>query len=204
MDDEGILATELVRRIAAGERQAEAELVDRYSRGLSYLLRRLAGDPGLSEDLQQETFRIAIEKLRAGELREAEKLAAFLRGIAKNLLRSAHRRGRRGGGPVDLEAAPEPADPAPSQLEEVLLEEDKHRMRRLLGELRSPRDREVLYRFHLAEESREEVCRALGLGRQQFNLVLFRARRRFGQLLAEGGGGGGGGKGPAQEGTEGA
>ncbi|PYQ63799.1 MAG: hypothetical protein DMF53_09225, partial [Acidobacteria bacterium] len=54
---EAEIATDLVRRIAAGDASAEEALVLRYSRGILYLLRRLGAPPDLAEDLHQETFR---------------------------------------------------------------------------------------------------------------------------------------------------
>src|SRR5262249_28050235 len=56
-------------------------------------------------------------------------------------------------------------------------------VRRLLRELSSPRDREVLVRFYLKEEERGTLCRSLGLTDLQFNRVIFRARERFRELL---------------------
>lgn len=186
-------AADLVRRIQAGEREAEGELVTRYGPGLTYLLRHLTRDPDRAQDLCQETFLIAIEKLRAGELRDADKLPAFLRGTAKNLVRAGWRRQRRRArageslaSPADAERpAAEPPDPAPGPLEGLLLEEEIELARRLLAELGSPRDREVLYRFCVAEEDKEAICSRLGLTRLQLNLVLFRARQRFRALWEE-------------------
>ncbi len=43
--DEAEVATDLVRRIAAGDTVAEGQLVERYSRGILYLLRRLGAPP---------------------------------------------------------------------------------------------------------------------------------------------------------------
>ena len=178
---------ELVRRIMAGDPQAESRLAQCYSRSLSYLLRRLTGDPTLAEDLHQETFRVVLEKLRKGEVREPEKLAGFIRGTAKNLWISDYRKARRRGEATELGEAPEPLDPAPSALARVLLEEDRRHVRRILEELKLERDREILLRFHLAEQSKEEICEALGLTSRQFNVTLFRARQRFKQLLERSG-----------------
>ncbi|MCP4664535.1 MAG: hypothetical protein GY856_54820 [bacterium] len=44
------------------------------------------------------------------------------------------------------------------------------------------RDREVLSRFYLAEEDKEQICCDLGLAGEHFKRVLFRARRRFKKL----------------------
>lgn len=192
--DEPAVAADLVRRIGAGDRAAEAELAERYGRGLSYLLRRLSGDPALAEDLRQETLRLAIEKARTGGIREPERLAGFLRGAAKNLALAEHRRGRnRFEEPADATEADVP-DSGADPLTRLLRDEEAALVRRLLGDLRSDRDREVLYRYYVAEEEKEAICSALGLGRVHFNLVLFRARERLGRLLqearSESGGGG--------------
>jgi RNA polymerase sigma-70 factor (ECF subfamily) len=74
--DEARVSAELARRIAAGDRSAETELVERYQRGVLYLLKRKARDPEIALDLRQETFRIAIEKLRSQGLAEAERIGA--------------------------------------------------------------------------------------------------------------------------------
>ncbi|HWM93059.1 MAG TPA: sigma-70 family RNA polymerase sigma factor [Thermoanaerobaculia bacterium] len=173
----------LVERIRAGDPGAEAELVARYGNGLSYLLRKITGDPVLSEDLLQETFRVALRRVRAGELREPEKLGGFLRATAKNLARAEHRRGGRWESMDD--GTVEPADPGESQLAQVIRTEEAGLVRRVLGELRSRRDRQLLYRFYIAEEEKEEICRDLGLSSLNFNLVLFRARERFRKLVEE-------------------
>ncbi len=175
-------AAGLARRIAAGDRQAEAELVEISSRGLSYMLRRLTGDRARADDLHQETFRVVLEKLRRGELREPEKLIAFVRGTARNLALAGYRKAARRPESTDLDAVADPPDPAPSALGRVLQGEDRRHVRRILSELRSDRDRQLLFRFYIAEESKEKVCGALGLSSRQFNVAIFRARQRFKQL----------------------
>ena len=173
----------LAERIRAGDPGAESELVGRYGAGLSYLLRKVTGNAVLSEDLLQETFRVALRRVRAGELREPEKLGGFLRQIAKNLARAEHRRGGRWES-MDGAAA-DPVDPGESQLAQVIRTEEAGMVRRVLRELRSLRDRQLLYRFYIAEEEKEEICRDLGLSSLNFNLVLFRARERFRKLVEE-------------------
>jgi DNA-directed RNA polymerase specialized sigma24 family protein len=44
------------------------------------------------------------------------------------------------------------------------------------------RDREVLTRFYLDEESVEEICLAMDLSETQFRLIKSRAKARFGEL----------------------
>ena len=69
---------DLVALIRAGDPEAESQLVQRYSRGLTAILRRAAADRTVAEDLHQETFRIALVKIRQGDLRDPSRLAGFL------------------------------------------------------------------------------------------------------------------------------
>jgi RNA polymerase sigma-70 factor (ECF subfamily) len=181
MPDEAEVATDLVRRIAAGDAAAEGELVERYSRGLLYLLRRLA--PEMADDLHQETFRIVLERLRKRGLDEPASLAGFLRGTARNLVLAERRKTARRRTDLDDDELAQAVHPAPSQLSAVLLDEEAETVRRLIHELPTERDRQLLLRYYVAEEDKESLCADLGLDSLHFNRVLFRARQRFKELL---------------------
>jgi RNA polymerase sigma-70 factor, ECF subfamily len=175
---------DLVRRIVSGEPAAEAELVDRFSRALSFLSRRLTRDDTAAEDLYQETFRLVIEKVRKGELREPERLPGFVSSMARNLfLGSARRGGRREKWQGDSEATETAPDPAPGQLAKLLVKEKAAAVRGVLGELKNDRDREILSRYYIAGEDKEDICRDLELSDLHFNRVLFRARQRYKELF---------------------
>jgi len=181
--DEAEIATDLVWRIAAGDAAAEEALVLRYSRGLLYLLRRLGAPPDLAEDLHQETFRIALERLRRRALDEPAALSGFLRGTARNLMEAERRKIIRRRTDTDEEKLAQAVHPAPSQLSTVLRDEEAESVRRLIGELATDRDRQVLLRFYVAEEEKGSICADLGLDSLHFNRVLFRARQRFKEIL---------------------
>ena len=177
-------SAELVRRIVSGDPAAEAELVRRFGRALSFLLRRLTRDETVAEDLYQETFRLVIEKVRGGELREPERLPGFVSSMARNLfLGSVRRRGRRQKWHGDPEAAQAAPDPAPGQLASLLVRERAAAVRRVLEELKNDRDREILSRYYIADEPKEDICRDLDLSDLHFNRVLFRARQRYKELF---------------------
>ena len=55
--------------------------------------------------------------------------------------------------------------------------------RKLLQTVSPVRDRELLVRFYLYEESKESLCRTFGLTELHFNRVIYRARDRFRELL---------------------
>jgi RNA polymerase sigma-70 factor (ECF subfamily) len=182
--EEGEIAAGLVRRIAAGDAAAEAQLVARYSRGIVYLLRRLGATPELAEDLHQETFRIVLERLRRRGLAEPAGLVGFLRGTARNLALAERRKAfRRRAGELDTLDVAQAEDPAPSQLHAVLHDEQAAMVRRLIGELQADRDRQILLRFYVGEEDKGRICADLGLDSLHFNRVLFRARQRFKELM---------------------
>jgi RNA polymerase sigma-70 factor, ECF subfamily len=178
------LMTDLVRRIVAGDPAAESELVQRFSRATSFLLRRLTRDDAMAEDLYQETFRLVIEKVRGGELREAERLPGFVSSMARNLFLGSARRDvrRRQRHEDDPEAAETAPDPAPGQLAGLLARERAATVRRVLVELKNERDREILTRFYIADQDKESICRDLQLSDLHFNRVLFRARQRYREL----------------------
>ena len=179
-------AARLVHRIRSGDSAAEAELVERFGRGIRFLLVERTHDAARADDLFQETFRLALEKVRAGELREPEKLAPFIRQLAKNLFIADYRKSAKRA-TEDLDDVQAPAAPEPSQLDRVLQAEDGRLVRELLRELEPPRDREVLFRFYLASETKEQICARLELSSAQFNLVIHRARLRFRSLVERAG-----------------
>jgi len=174
----------LVARIRAGERAAEEELVERFSHGLLLMLRRLARNAALADDLHQETLALVLQKIRRGELREPERLAGFLRATARNLFIADRRKEARYGafaeGEEEAIAAPEGA--ARTALERAMAEEEAREVHRLLGELRYDRDRQVLLRFYLSDDPRDEICAELGIEPERFNQVVHRARERLREL----------------------
>ena len=157
-----------------------------FSPGLTLMLRRLAKNATLAEDLHQEAFRIVLEKARAGEIREPEKVSAYLRGTARNLLLAEWQRKSRqrldGDPVVPARAGSDPVAEEPPQLLRVLRQEEARLVRKLLGELRSERDRQVLVHFYLSEGTKQEICRDLEVPPGSFKKVLFRARGRLREL----------------------
>jgi RNA polymerase sigma-70 factor (ECF subfamily) len=168
---------DLVARIRNGDAGAEKELVDRYSRAVSILLRRSTGARMEADDLFQETFRIAIEKIRAGEVRQPERISGFICSLANNLLSDHLRRGSRRAMAEPIETAV--ACGSPSPLDRVLRKENANLVRKVLDELQLDRDRQILYRFYIAEEAKPEICREFNLSSLQFDQILFRARQRY-------------------------
>jgi len=176
---------ELALRIQAGEAAAEAELFERYRRGVSIIVQRMVRDSCIADDLCQDTFRLVLEKVRRGELRDPQKLSGFICNIARYLA-IEHLRQPRRTQPLGEPGLSVP-DPKPDPLSTLIEREKMRAIRQVLQEMSLARDREVLRRFYLEEEDKESICADLDLSSLQFNRVVFRARERFRELYQQGG-----------------
>lgn len=182
---EAQLSAELVRRIGQGDRRAEEDLVRRYQRGLIYLLRRRTRDSELALDIAQETFRIAIEKLRQGPIEQVDRVGAYLRGTAVNLVMAQSRKNVRRATTADSDAIEAMADDAAGPFDHVSGEQVQRIVRTLLDELPVQRDREILIRTYLEDEDKSSICQGLGVDSEHYNRVLFRAKQRLRELAVK-------------------
>lgn len=83
----------LIEGSIAGQRGAFREIVAKYQSLVCSVAYSATGDLARSEDLAQETFLVAWQKL--GTLQDRSKLGPWLCGIVKNIARDTHRRGKR-------------------------------------------------------------------------------------------------------------
>jgi len=173
---------DLVARIASGGRRAEEELIGRYRRGVSVILGTLVEQRALVEDLRQESFRIALEKIRKGDVREPERLSGFICSVARNLAIQYFRQPAQREVTGSTESVEFIVDSAPSPLQQLLRQENARIVRQVLSEVRPQRYQEILYRYYVAEEDKEAICADMGLSSLHFNRVLQRARDRYREL----------------------
>lgn len=181
----GTELAELVRRIIAGDGIAEDELIRRYEKAVGIIIDQIVRSQSVTEDLSQDTFKTALEKVRHGDVRDPERLSGFISGMARNLAIDYVRKARCLINREDIGEAEQIPDPAPSQLEEILKKERRRIVRQVIDELKIQRDREVILRFYIAEEDKDQICAELGLTRSQFNNVIFRALNRFKELYVK-------------------
>ncbi len=177
---------ELVARIQRGDIAAEEELVERFGRGVAIILSRHTRDPEVAEDLRQDVLANALVKLRRGELRDAKKLPGFLASMARNMAIEHYRKQTRRRTEADSETVDGAMDRGQSsQLGGLVRRENAALVRRMVGELSNVRDREILYRFYLADEDKDAIAADLELDSLQFNRVLHRARQRYKALFED-------------------
>ncbi len=120
----------LIARIRSGEGAAEEELVALYRRPIFAIAAARTGDREAARDLTQEVLMAVLQAVRNGQVRESDKLGAFIQGTTRNLINNYFRtRGRRAE--CNLEAVPE------SSIDPVEEQEGAERARLLRKELRS-------------------------------------------------------------------
>ena len=134
------------------------------------------------DDRVHDTFLIVVQAIRRGDLREPERLMGFVRTVVRRQV-AAHIdslvHSRREEVDIDLNARLPDRTWNPEQ--SLASRENVALMRRVLDAL-SQRDREILVRFYLREESQDEICREMELTETQFRLLKSRAKARFGEL----------------------
>lgn len=152
--------------------------------GLRAQLTRVTGNMELASDLLHDAVVTALQKLRAGEIRDPTNLDGYVYRVALNHFRNYRRKDKS-----HLENSEDPAEPADETESRLVTDVEVAQWSRLvkqvLQDVRLVRDRELLVRFYLQEESKEELCRAFGLTELHFNRVIHRARDRFRDLLRQ-------------------
>jgi RNA polymerase sigma-70 factor (ECF subfamily) len=88
----------LTERIRQGDPSAEDEVVRAYGTRLLVMLIARTGDRDAARDLCQDVMIALLHALREGQLRDPDRLSAFVHGIARNTANNYVRtRGRRPG-----------------------------------------------------------------------------------------------------------
>ena len=179
--DDGALA----RRVAAaGERvdaQAEGELYRRLARRVRlYGLRHLR-DEQAAADLVQQVLLTTLERLRAGEVREPEKIASFVLGMCRMTVVEIRRGSRRREALLEkwvpasagMTASAEMTYEAP---EPLALDPD-----RLAGCLEAlpERERSVVVMSFFADKPADQVGAELGISGGNVRVIRHRALGRL-------------------------
>ncbi len=169
----------LAEAIGQGDKNAEAELYQRFARPVITLLRQRSGDRYLAEDLMQDTFSILIDKLRNSALEDASRLAGYVHRTALNVWRGYARKEIGRKTQPDTDTVESVSSESYTQLESLLNQEEADAVRALLSEMRNARDREILNRTYLLEQDKPLVCDELNLTEAHFDRVIYRAKQRF-------------------------
>ena len=172
-----------IEGVVSASRSPGPQVNLRNMAGLQAQLTRVTGSTDLASDLLQDAVVTALQKLRAGEISDPAHLDGYVYRVALNHLRNHKRKNKTRAGNSD--GIGDLVDAADSSRPAEHLEADQwaRLAKELLKEVKPARDRELLVRFYLHEESKEDLCRIFDLTELHFNRVIYRARDRFRELL---------------------
>ena len=172
---------DLVARIATGDREAFAELVERHHRRLLRVCERLLGDAEDARDAVQEVFLKVMVK--AGGVRPRALVSTWLYRVAVNHCLNVLRRRRLRRwvslSPAEDEEAAAPLDPAEERAgpdRELEARRRWARVQRAIADLPA-RQRAVLVLARFEELSYKEIAETLGITLGAVESRLFRAMR---------------------------
>jgi RNA polymerase sigma factor (sigma-70 family) len=168
--------TALVAAIAAGSPESESIFMARYMPKVRTLLIIRSRNPELARDLQQDVMIEALCALRKGQLREAERLPAFVAGIARNVLNN-HFRGQSKA-PILEELPPEIADRATENPLDSQASEERRQLARQAIESLNPVDRSILQMTLVDDLKPGTIAERLGLNPEVVRQRKLRATRR--------------------------
>jgi RNA polymerase sigma-70 factor (ECF subfamily) len=82
----------LVARVAAGDRNAESEIVEHFAPRVRAMAVVRTRDHELARDLAQETLLAVLQALRKGQVRDSDRIEGFVAGVARNVINNHKRR----------------------------------------------------------------------------------------------------------------
>ena len=156
---------------------SETEIVTRYRPTLIRMLIRLTDDASRAEDMAHETLIIVLQHIRKGSIRDQSALQSFIFNTGK-----FHYIGwmRRYGNQVRLVENCDTFEVDVKVAEEERFDDEQRDIiATSLGKLGRERDRDILTRHYLEDQSKSEICDAMELSTEQFDRVLSRARMRL-------------------------
>jgi RNA polymerase sigma factor (sigma-70 family) len=171
----------VVERIRRDDPTGMEELYQVFSKGVRFFLYRQLGPRDL-DDKVHDVFLIVAQSIRKGDLREPERLMGYVRTVVRRQV-AAHiedvvqeRRNQ-----TDLEGTLVLSDHKPNPERGAIEHQNEELAMRVLNSI-GKRDREVLIRFYLDEQTPDQICTAMKLTETQFRLIKSRAKARFGEL----------------------
>ena len=172
---------ELVDKIRQNDANGMEELYRVFSRGVRFYLCRQLGPQDL-DDRVHDTFLIVTQAIQRGDLREPERLMGYVRTIVRRQVAAqieTNVQSRKHHFDLDWGLA---VSDSGSNPEQNAIQRESQRIALKVLKSIGPRDREILIRFYLYEQSPETICTEMGLTETQFRLLKSRAKARFGQL----------------------
>ena len=169
---------ETIARVLEGDREAFSILIEAYQPAVFNLAFRLTGSAQEADDLAQESFLRAFEKL--GQFRRGERFFTWLYTISLNVIRN-HLRRRRSRPPVESgpeETAESVSDPA----ESVIVSEQSRILTGYLLRLSEP-VREALVLRYYQGLTFDEIALVTGDSLSAVKMKIYRGLERLRRMM---------------------
>lgn len=166
---DGDLAREVASATAGSAAAAEGELYRRFARRVRLFGLRHLRDDMAADDLAQQVMLIAIERLRAGEIRNPDEIGSFILSTSRMVATGLRRTERRRQSLHQRVDAGEPLDLPP---DERLFDAD--RIKPCLASLRD-RERTILLLTFYAERPSTEIAEKMGMSAVAVRVARHRA-----------------------------
>ena len=171
----------LIQRVLSGDNTAFSTLVRKYQKQVHALVWRKIGDFHIAEDITQDTFLKAYQKLAT--LKDPQSFAGWLYVIATNHCKTWLRKKRLQTQPLETTSS---ADLEKATYSEYVIDENEqttaevHRevVKQLLAKLQES-ERTVITLYYLGEMTYEEISKFLGVSVSTIKNRLYRARQHL-------------------------
>ena len=166
-----------IQKVIAGDTDAYAHLVARYHVGLIIHCERLVGDRDQAEDIAQEAFIKAFNKL--SEFKPAKsRFSTWLYRIATNKAIDYLRASKRKVPVEDIELVADEAAP------DYEAEETKREVRDAVAKLQPPTHRQVIEAYYWEGKSYEQIAEHLQVPLNTVRTWLRRAKQQLKEQLS--------------------
>lgn len=169
--------SDLVKASRAGNREAFGELVTRHLGAVAAIAYAVTGSLEDSEDVTQDTFLQAWQKL--GDVREPEKLRSWLCALARNFACTVQRRESARGVVADAEKALETAIATQSSPAELAASRERESLVWHALEALPSEYREAMVLYYRHDRSVAEVAESLGISEDAAKMRLSRGRAKL-------------------------
>ncbi len=167
-----------LKRLRARDAETLKHFVQYFSPLLCIKLRSRFQSREDIEDISQDVFSRVLKAVDQNTIQDGRKLAAYIVGVCNRTSLETIKKIKKHRPPA-AEASNTP-HPEASIEDKLILEERYRRIRKILDEEMSDKDRNLLVRLVAQGEDRQAVADESGCSREQLRLLLHRALRRFG------------------------
>ncbi len=175
------IQAQLVEGIQRGDLASESTFIKKYRQGLVIMLEQRTRDRARAEDLAHDTLLTVLSKIRASDIDDPNLLTRYVYQTAKYIHIGWQ---RKKVNQTELkESLDDEVSGQKNQENELIRRQQVNLARQLMNELSVERDRDLLLRYYVHEQTKPIICDALQLSNQHFDRVLNRARKRFHELV---------------------